>query len=232
MPPTRSVFYGFGAWVSQQLGPTRCTWWAQDPATLNPPFDPTKTVDTDLAKNPNAAKTAGLPIDQIVVDDAPPHGGLTKIGPTFPAGSMLNSVWMEQTKYDALKGFKPPRVPADIEAREYELKTVWYWSGALANRRFWGFHAQITSENGQNALVSIWPAGRSLERGIQPAGTWWLNLSQVAHPIEAGFTAIGVGLNPKLGALFLDAPTAQNLSLGGPKLPKSSGREALPRAAR
>jgi hypothetical protein len=139
VPPNRSVFYGFGAWVGQQTGPTSCKWWPQDPNTLNPPFDTSKLIDSNLANNP-AAVSGGLPITSIEVDNAPPGGGLTKIGATFPGGSTLNSCWMDQLVYDALPtAVKPPRIPAGFECREYELTTVLYWSGPLANRRFWGF---------------------------------------------------------------------------------------------
>jgi hypothetical protein len=235
MPPVvnRSVFYGFGAWVGQQTGSTSCNWWPQDPSTLNPPFDTSKYIGNDLANNPYAVVSSGLPLGSLQVDNAPPNGGLTKIGASFPGGSTLNSCWLEKGVYDALAtNVKPPRLPTGVECRTYELETVYYWPGtghALATHRYWGFYAQIDSENGQNALVSIWPAGKSLARGQTPAGSWWLNLSNtsVAHPVETGFTVIGTGLNPKQGALFLDSSTVGSLSLSGPKLPPSCGDEPM-----
>jgi hypothetical protein len=233
MPPVvnRSIFYGFAAWVGQTTGSTTCKWWPQDPNTLNPPFDANKFVETNLADNPYAVINSGLPLANLEVDNAPVNGGLTKIGATFPGGSMINSCWLEKGFYDALGANKPARIPVGVECREYELQTVYYWPGtghALAGHRYWGFYAQIDSENGQNALVSIWPAGKSLVRGMQPAGAWWLNLAQVAHPIEAGITTIGVGLNPKQGALSLDAVTVAALGQSGPKLPLYCGRDLFP----
>jgi hypothetical protein len=231
MPPARTITYGFGSWVGQQTGLTTCGWWAQDPNTLNPPFDANKLISSDLSKNLQAVRNGQISIAQIQVDDAPVNGGETKIGPTFPNGSLINGCWLEKGDYDALPSSKkPPRVPADMQCRDYELTTVWYWSGALANRRFWGFYAEIVQEQAGLANVSVWPAGKSLEPGQGPAGSWWLNLTTVAHPLEAGFTTIWTGLgNPKQGALFLDAPTRLNLGLAGPKLPRGAGHSVVPR---
>jgi len=225
MPASRTITYGFGSWVGSQTGLTTCGWWAQDPATLVPPFDTNKLISSDLSKNLQAVRNGTITAAQIQVDDAPANGGETKIGPTFPTGSVMNGCWLEKGDYDALSATKkPPRVPAGMQCRAYELTTVWYWNGTMANRRFWGFYAEIAQEQGTSALVSIWPAGKSLEPGQAAAGSWWLNVPNVAHPIEAGFTQIGTGLtNPKQGALFIDAPTRLSLGLGGPKLPKSSG---------
>ncbi len=231
MPSSRSVFYGFGAWVTQQTGLTTCGWYPQDPATLNPPFDATKLIASDLSKNPQGYRNGSISLAQIEVDDAPGNGGLTKIGPTWPTGSTTNGCWLEKSKYDAMGGNKPNRIPTGMQCRDYELCTVYYWSGGLAHRRFFGFYAEITSEQGSSALVSVWPAGRSQVPGQQAAGSWWLNLSNVAHPIESGFTQIGTGLGyPKQGALFLDAPTVSSLSLAGGKLPPSTGHERFPKA--
>lgn len=229
MPASRSVFYGFGAWVGQTTGLTTCKWWPSDPNTTNPPFNQATLISNDLAANPTA-HLGGLPLASVHVDNPPPTGGLTKLGPTFPTGSMINGCWLESGFYDALAaGVKPPRVPHGMACRDYELATVLYWSGPLANRRFWGFYVEINSEQGQSALVSIWPAGKSLVAGQLPATSVWLTLSTCSHPIETGFTQVGVGLqNPKQGALFLDAPTVLALGLGGPKLPPSTGNELYP----
>ncbi len=231
MPVSRSVFYGFGGWVGQQSGTTSCNWWSQDPTTLNPPFDHAKWIANDLAKNPQAHRVSGLPVAQIQVDDAPPNGGSTKLGPTFPTGSTCNACWLESNFYTALPGNqKPARIPGGVSCRDYELTTVLYWDGAMANRRFWGFYVEINSENAPSALVSIWPAGKSLVVGQLPAMSVWLNLNTQGHPIEAGFTQVGVGLaHPKQGALFIDAPTVNSLGLSGPKLPPAAGSELFPR---
>jgi hypothetical protein len=227
----RSIFYGFGAWAGSQRGLTKVAWWPNDPADRSINWDRGKRIDTDLADNPAAFRAGRLKSKaDIVVDDQPQHGGLTKLGPTWPTGSTVNSLWLESNHYDALDpAVKPPRIFPGMQCRAYELATVLYWSGDLANRRFWGFYAEIHAENGASALVSIWAPGTSLEPGQLAAGAWWLDLSTVAHPIEAGFTEIGVGSAPKQGALFLDATTKGALAFSGPKIPKYQGSNVLPR---
>ena len=198
---------------------------------LNTPTSTIVSIETDLDDNPAAFRAGKLKTKaDIVVDDQPHHGGLTKLGPTWPTGSTVNSLWMESNHYDALApAIKPPRIFPGMQCRVYELTTVLYWSGDLANRRFWGFYAEIHAENGPSALVSIWAPGTSQEPGQLAAGAWWLDLSTVAHPIEAGFTEIGVGTAPKQGALFLDASTKGSLAFSGPKIPKGLGSNLLPR---
>lgn len=228
---TRTVTYGFGAWVGNVAGITTCSWWPQDPTTLSPPFDPSKLITTNLANNPRAARVHGLPIADIEVDDDPSNGGDTKLGPTFPLGKMISSCWLSQAFYDRLPPVKkPPRIPAGMNCREYELTSVLYWDGDLANRRFWGFYAEITASKPPLALCSIWAAGKSLDPNQPPVGSWWIDLSTQAHPIAQGFTEIGVDpSDPKQGALFLDAPTRSSLALFGPKLPAWAGSNVAPR---
>src|SRR5688572_5580163 len=101
MPPViKSVFYGFGAWVGSYSSATVCEWWPADPSTLNPPYDPNQLIRSNLARNVYAVINGGLPLNQLQVDNAPSFGGLTKIGSTFPNGSMLNSCWLEKSIYD------------------------------------------------------------------------------------------------------------------------------------
>ncbi|MDQ3367510.1 MAG: hypothetical protein M3680_18980 [Myxococcota bacterium] len=229
---SRSIFYGFGAWVGQTTGATRCGWWPADPSDPSINFDQAKLIETDLANNPSAHKAGRVPVSKIEVDDRPAHGGMTKIGPTFPVGSMINSVWLEQSHYDALPAAKkPPRVPQGMACFDYELTCVEYWAGPLANRKFYGFYAEIASEQGSLALVSVWPAGRSQVPGVGPMGAWWLDLALVAHPIEPGLTAIGVGPgSAKQGALFIEHQTTITTMADGtgPKLPAGSGHDQFP----
>ena len=227
---SRSVFYGLGAWVGQQLGPTTVKWWPVDPTTLQPAFDQSRLITSNLANNPQAVRNGKLQAAAVEVDDGPTTGGSTRLGPTFPTGQGIHSCWIESNKYNALPaGVKPPRVGYGMQCRDYELTTAVYWSGPLANRRFWGFHAQITSEQGHKAMCTIWKAGYSLDPNQKPAGSWWIQLDHDAHPIEPGFTEIGVGAGvAKEGALFLDAQTAGNLQLSGPKLPPALGSDFYP----
>src|SRR5262245_4399852 len=126
---SRSVFYCFGAYVGQYTGSTSCRWWPVDPSTIG--YDTTKLVSSNLAHNPQAFRAGAITsIANIEVDDPPAQGGSTKIGPTFPAGSMINGVWVESVHYDRLDPTcKPPRLQPTDHCRAYELTTVLYWDG-------------------------------------------------------------------------------------------------------
>lgn len=226
---TRSIFYGSGAWVGVQTGLTTCSFWPNDPTDPSVGWQQSLLIPIDLSKNPQAVRDKSIAIGDILCDDKPANGGLTKIGPLWPIGSTINGVWIEKAYWDSLGTKQPARVPKYMDCRDYELTTVLYWDGALAGRRFWGFHAEITAESGTTATVSIYPAGKSTATNVQPAGSWPLDLAMVAHPIEPGFTQVGVGANPKSGALFLDAPTVSALALSGPKIPRSLGAVLYPR---
>ena len=223
--PTRSVFYGFGAWVGKMDSSTAGSWWPDDPNNLG--FDPAQLIRVDLAKNPSAYIAGKLPFSEIEVDDPPSGGGLTKLGPSWPTGSTINGVWLESGFYNGLK-FKPAFPQPFMNCHAYELTTVVYWGVASPGiaRRYWGFHAEITAEQGSLALCTVWTPGTS--RTQRPAGTWWIDLAQDADPVANGFTTIGVGKAPKQGALFLDAITSRGLGLAGPKVPPWLGGEAIP----
>jgi hypothetical protein len=110
----------------------------------------------------------------------------------------------------------------------YELTTIVEWTPASRGiaRRFWGFHAEISAEQGSLALCTIWTPGTSLTQ--RPAGSWWIDLAAQADPIASGFTTIGTGSAPKRGALFLDALGGRGLNLAGPKIPPYQGEQLLP----
>ncbi len=224
---TRSIFYGFSSYIGSTTGATTCTWWPGDPSYYN--WDPALEIGNDLSLNPSACRAGTITAAQITVDDfsggRPPNaGGQNKIGPTFPGGATIGGCWLESNFYTALPStIKPGRIPRGMQCMDYELCSVLYWDGPMVGRRFYGFYAHIQSENGPSALLSVWAAGTSQVPGQNPQGTWWLNLATVAHPIEAGFTAIGTGIHPKTGAIFLDGPTVTSLSLFSPKLPPSQG---------
>jgi hypothetical protein len=225
--PTRSIFYGFGAWVGRLDDRTTCSWWAADPNDIK--FDPTKLIKVDLAKNPAAYLRGAITIDQIEVDDTPMDGGLTKIGPTWPTGSWVNSIWLESTIYDSLPD-KPEFPQRFMDCEAYALTTLLYWSKKAAPRRFWGLYAQIQAEQGSLALCTVWTPGTSARQ--PPSGSWWIDLATQADPISNGFTVIGTGSNPKQGALFLDATAFRGFRLMGPKLPPSEGGVTIPRVKR
>lgn len=230
-PPSRTVTYGFGAWIGNLAGVTTCSWWPQDPATLTPPFDPSKAITVNLAKNPRAVRVSGMPVADIEVDDDPSNGGGTTIGPTFPGGKLIGGCWLSEDFYNRLPaGKKPARIPPHMNCHAYELTSVTYWSGPFTNRRFWGFYAEITGSHPPLALCSIWAPGKSLDPGQQPLGSWWIDLSTQAHPIAPGLTEIGLNPgDPQKGALFLDAPTRNTVSPYGLKLPPGQGASVLSR---
>jgi hypothetical protein len=225
LAPARSVFYGFGAWVGRLDTRTACAWWADDPNRLG--FDPGQLIEIDLAKNPAAYLNGSITLEEIQVDDAPGDGGLTKLGPTWPEGSAINSVWLEARFYQRLPS--QPELPQRfMSCHDYELTSVIYWAEASRGiqRRCWGVYAEISAEQGSLALCTIWAPGTSLTQ--QPAGSWWIDLAAQADPIANGLTVIGTGAAPKRGALFLDAGASYGLALAGPKLPPYSGGQLLP----
>jgi hypothetical protein len=227
--PVRSVFYGFGAWVGSLNSATTCQWWPDDPNEAAISWDRKKLIEVDLDRTPSAFRSRQILVEDIQVDDKASDGGLTRLGPTWPTGSTINGIWLESMFYDRLPDeARPPRIPRGLDCNDYELTSVEYWSGPLATRRFYGFFAEInTATRGTMALCEIYPAGHS--RGGRPEGAWWLDLAQVAHPIEKGFTEIGVDPQDlKRGALFLDSLTVKGLKLSAPKLPPFQGSNLYP----
>src|SRR4051812_28405019 len=100
--PVRSVFYGFGGWVGTITGATACQWWPDDPNEATIQWDRAKLIEVDLDRNPAAFRTGRIGVEDIQVDDKASDGGLTRLGPTWPTGSMINSVWLESRFYDKL----------------------------------------------------------------------------------------------------------------------------------
>jgi len=223
--PTRSIFYGFGAWVGRLDGPTACAWWADDPNNLG--FDRGKLIEVDLARNPAAYLSGSIGLGDIQVDDAPANGGLMKLGPTWPTGSTINGLWVEATFYDRLH-HKPQFPQPFMSCHGYELTTIIEWApgGKSIQRRFWGAHCEISSEQGTLALCTIWTPGTAQTQ--KPAGSWWIDLATQADPASNGFTTVGTGAAPKQGALFLDSPAMRSSLLAGPKLPAWQGGQLIP----
>jgi hypothetical protein len=214
---TRTVFYGFGAFVGTIGGQNLCSWWGDDPANLN--WVSALLVPTDLAKNPTAARNGVIPIADIVVDDDITGGGLTEIGPRYPLGRSVGACWITDTYWNSLGANKPPRQPG-AQFYDYELTSVQYWNGELGDRRFFGLHAKIVSQQGSLSRVKVWQPGFAKPPGLQIAGVAWLDLSLVSDP---NFTTIKTAGDE--GALFLDRDTAQALAVRRPKLPSSQGGE-------
>lgn len=222
---TRSVFYGFGAFVGSITGPTTCAWWADDPARLG--WDPSQLTTVDLSKTPEAYRQQLIRIDEIQVDD---HGdydgaGHTQIGPMWPGGTMSGGCWLEASYWQDTLGGKPDRQVPGWQGHLYELCIAIDWDADPEGRRFNGYHAEIVgSPTGSLVQVKVWNPGTSLIPGMPPAGTWWIDLARHTLPIETGFTEIGSGASdPKAGALFIDAEVADAMPLAWPKLPVGWG---------
>jgi hypothetical protein len=219
----RTIFHGVPAYVGVLNSETKCRFWPDDPAKLS--WDHKQTVDIDLGRSPAAARAGRIQWSDVEVDDHHIYGGMTKIGPLWPDGTHIGACWLTE---DAWRRSLGRGLDPNPDCHPYELTHVHYHAGPLANRRFQGFHAEITSEKGTNALVTLWPAGRSRASGTKPAGTWWIDLAADAHPIEPGLTEIGVGSAPKVGALFVDLQHLHVINMVGPKLPVWLGDEEFP----
>jgi len=219
----RTVFHGVGAYVGSLHSETKCKFWPDEPGKLA--WNHGAMVEVDLAKSPAAARAGRVPWSDVEVDDHHIYGGMTKIGPLWPDGTTIGGCWLTEDAWrrSTGRGWDP-----NPDCHDYEMRHVLYWGGPLARRRFQGFHAEITSEKGTHALVTLWQAGRSKVAGSKPAGTWWIDLAADAHAIEPGFTEVGVGGAAKVGALFVDLRHAHTIQMMGPKIPPWMGEGALP----
>jgi hypothetical protein len=218
MPTTRTVFYGFGAYVGSITGQTTCGWWPDDPTGQN--WNPATQIPVDLSKCP-ANFVAGVfkNATDIQTDDHRGSGGYNVIGPQFPGGSMVGLCWLSKQYWSSLPN-PPPRQPvsAPNDAWDYELTQLYYHA---TGKRFQGYHGKIIGTNGALSRVSIWFAGTS--RVANPLGSWWINLAQDAHPVDPEATRIAQG-GLQEGAVFLDrAYSATLFADGGPKRPPLGG---------
>lgn len=224
---TRTVFYGFGAFVGSISGLRTCSWWPDQPANLG--WSTAAMVPIDLAKTPMAARANQIPIADIQVDDHILDGGLTGLGPRWPGGQPISSCWLTETYWLSLGANKPPRQAPGVagDSHDYEWAAIQYWNGELGDRRFIGFHARILSAQGGLAHVQIWTAGTGKIPGQPPVTVAWLDLAQVAHPVDPIATQISIGGQTE-GALFLDADTTKSLQIARTKRPAGQGFERVP----
>ena len=181
---SRSVFYGVGAFVGSVTGPTNVSFWPDDPVKLR--WDASLLVSVDLARNPEAVHRGTILPDasghyDIDVDDFAGYGtwGLTRIGPVFPCGTTVGTCYLEERKCAQL-GALDPRT----NGRPYEWATAVYYDGALAGRRFYGFHGKVTNAIGRIGLVSLWGRGWSAVPGQTPIGTYWIDFDAFVHAKE------------------------------------------------
>lgn len=229
---TRSVFYGFGAFVGSLTGRTSCGFWPDFPDLFS--WDQAKLVPVDLGKNPEAARRGLIKVDEIQADDFSGYcqSGLTQIGPMYPSGKMVGLVGLEEDYWNKLGASKPP-IPTGT-GFEYEYKAVVYWDGPLAGRRFVGLHAEVVSiaKGTDTAAVAIWTPGTGQTKS-KPFGTFWIDFGKDVHPVEPGFTTIELSRGTgQLGALFVDSIWHRAALLPPPKAPHAAGGVADPRRRR
>ena len=221
---TRSVFYGFGAFVGSITGPTTCGWWPDDPAVLN--WDPARQITVDLGKNPEAARRGLIAWTDLQADDYSGYssGGQTQIGPMWPGGRMTGACYLASTFWNSLGANKPARVPTGFQGYDYELTTVLYSQGENGDRRFIGIHAEIRSTQGTRALLALWQPGTSRIAGKLPFGTFWIDL---ATSVDAAATQISA--SQTAGAAFIDSQVLAATGMMGPKIPYFLGGYLLGR---
>lgn len=219
---TRTVFYGFNAWVGSIKGATVCGWWPVDPATIG--YDPNQLIQVDLAKCPQGVRTGQIAINLIQCDDYQGWGsnGQTRIGPMFPGGTMTATCWLEQSFYNALAN-PPARLPPGAQCHDYEFCNLVDWVHTQTTARYQGTYAKIVNINNNLAEVSVWLPGTSRIPGQPPIGTYWVDLTVGFDPITNGYTTIGIGAGqPRSGALFVAyggviplSPPKNPVALGG-----------------
>ncbi len=229
---TRSVFYGFGAFVGSLTGPMICRFWADEPDQLG--WDPSALIPVDLGKNPEAVRRGLITVADIQADDYAGYafGGLTQIGPMWPGGRMNGAVWLESNYWNTLGTRQPSRIPPGAYARPYEFCSVLYWDGPLAGRRFNGVYGEIRQQQGPRAAVALWERGASLVPGRPPFGTFWLDFQNDVLPPEPGFTEVGPANAPSSGALFVDSRVLGAAAVPLTKTPRAQGGATVPRKRR
>jgi len=209
LPVMRTVFVGTSAFLGRIDGETSCAFWAEEPVDHD--FDPARLVEVDLALTPAAAAAKEIGWDEVQVDDcfSGPGGGVfgTTIGPSWPELRLVGQVCLEQGYAASLGDRRPACPPPGSQGHPYESMSVVYWphiDDPRAGIRYAGHHAVVTAEQGTVARLAVYPPGRSLRAGTQPA-TMWIDLAS-SEQCDAGpdsLTTIGVGDAPKQGAVFL-----------------------------
>jgi hypothetical protein len=210
---SKVTFYGLPAWVGAIDSLTVCEWWDRDPTQLN--WDRSLLHKVDLANTPSAALAGRITVAQVEVDDHTRNGGQTTIGPLWPGGAAIGACWVSET-YLTSHGLIPPSARPGPGGHGHEFTVVQYFDGEQGNRRFHGFQANLLQQQNNLSLVQIWNPGTGAGPA-QPAGAWWLDLTADTDPTTPSLT-----LNQP-SPLYLDARTASNLAMAGPKIPPFQG---------
>jgi len=218
----RWIFIGTGACTGRVDAEYRCAFWADNP--LDPGgFDPQRLTDVDLRRSPAHARSP----DDVIVDDFITDGGMTTIGPGFPAGNYFGAAYLEEKYVASLPPNCQPAVPPrGSKACDYEFKTVYYWPGTAdprAGRRYVGTHAEIIGTPASKAPtnvcdVLIWAPGTSAT--AKPAVRAWIDLDSIDYCDPEAMQGL-TRLTPTrgAGALYLAQSFARQSALASPKLP-------------
>lgn len=221
----RSVFYGVGAFIGSITGPTTCAFWPDDPNRLG--WKTGLLVSVDLANTPEAVRQGK--IAQADVDDFAGYGtgGLTRVGPIFPAGATMGTLYLEESKCGALGPNDPTK-----GARPWEWATVVYYDGPMAGRRFHGFHGHVVKNDptGTLALVSLWARGTSAVPGVTPMGTYWFDIATQLHPPDPTLPIVPVAAG-NAGGVFVDSKSGV-MPFDTPKSPRWAGGIRAPEGRR
>src|SRR3569623_1809358 len=221
----RSVFYGVGAFIGSITGPTNVAFWPDDPAKLKWAQD--RRVQVDLANNPEAVRQGKLA--QADVDDYFGYGtgGLTRVGPMFPRGSVLGPLYLEAPRCGDCGAQDPTKDP-----RKYEWATGGYYDGPMAGRRFHGFHGSVVNVNGGMALISLWARGTSAV-AAGPMGTYWLDIANHLHPDDKSLPAVALAKSSQ-GGVFIDSKAGGGgeTTIDSPNNPKWTGGVPAPESRR
>jgi hypothetical protein len=201
----RSIFLGTLGFLGRIDGPSACAFWADDPEEHD--FDAGRLISVDLARTPSAAVRGRIGWDEVQTDDcfAAPNGALggTTIGPLWPELKLAGAVYLEAGYHASLpEAVRPPCPPSGVDAHAYEFMAAVYWPGTgdpRAGQRYAGHHARVVAEQGPLARVAVYPPGRS--SAADPV-LLWVDID-APDQCDASLTTIGVGDQPKTGALFL-----------------------------
>lgn len=216
MPVVQLVLTGVPAFVGTVLAPTRVKFFIDENE-----FDPTKTIEVDLAKN-----TANVPPAQWATQVDCDHGtagGYTTIGPRFHAGPYVGAVYLAQRlvqQYQSVLANWPP-APDEIYQYQAVLRAD---NGNVA--RYHGFKVRVLSPaSGSQAHIGFVRVGQAGPAGGRP-GARWIDLADpdVCDPASNGFTTItSTSTVGTVGALFLRSEVMAADAPGNPKIPKYLG---------
>ncbi|HLL21709.1 MAG TPA: hypothetical protein VK427_06245 [Kofleriaceae bacterium] len=195
-------------------------WWPAQPDSLK--WDETLQIETDLAKSPTGFVTGVIrSIDEIEVDDHVTALGRTQIGPRYPQGEMVGSIWLSETYYNKIGGAKVLPRHQSPDAADYELTSILYWNNDKPDSRFFGFRGLVQSVRGTATELKVWHAGRGQIKHEQP-----LDVVVDAADLDPTMT---LARNPgDDGAVFIRDARARELQLMGPKRPEAAGFTLLP----